>query len=66
MPYNPVVMITIIAYGAGNVGSIKNTLRKLGHKSLITSAAAFQDILKRKRCSCDAPELIELFYDRFR
>jgi hypothetical protein len=27
------------------------------------STAAFQDLLKRRRCSCDAPGFIELFYD---
>lgn len=30
-------MITIIDYGMGNVGSIKNMLKKIGHKSIITS-----------------------------
>lgn len=30
-------MITIIDYGMGNVGSIKNMLKKAGHKSNITS-----------------------------
>jgi glutamine amidotransferase len=30
-------MITIIDYGAGNLGSIANMLRKLGQKSIITS-----------------------------
>ena len=33
-------MITIVDYGAGNVGSIKNMLRKLGHKSLVTADLA--------------------------
>jgi imidazole glycerol-phosphate synthase subunit HisH len=30
-------MITIIDYGTSNVGSVQNMLKKLGHKSLITS-----------------------------
>lgn len=30
-------MITIVNYGMGNLGSIKNMLRKLGHDSIITS-----------------------------
>ena len=31
--------------------------------AFVLSPAAFQDILKWRRCSCDAPEFIELFYD---
>lgn len=30
-------MISIIDYGAGNVGSIQNMLKRIGHKSVITS-----------------------------
>lgn len=36
-------MITIIDYGIGNVGSIKNMLKKIGQKSIITSVR--EDIL---------------------
>jgi glutamine amidotransferase len=31
-------MITIIDYGMGNVGSIKNMLKKIGHNSIISSS----------------------------
>lgn len=30
-------MITIIDYGIGNIGSVKNMLKKVGHKSIISS-----------------------------
>ncbi len=30
-------MITIIDYGIGNAGSIKNMLKRAGHSSIITS-----------------------------
>lgn len=36
-------MITIIDYGIGNVGSIKNMLKKIGQKSIVTSVK--EDIL---------------------
>jgi glutamine amidotransferase len=34
-------MIVIVDYGAGNIGSIKNMVRKIGHDSVITSDPLF-------------------------